>query len=512
MAHFNPQVYLTQKERLTTEQIEAHVTAREAYPNMTAIDFKGHYETKPTYGTYGLGNETGLFYTPLLDDDGLLSIQNCDETQNLVVYSPSADANAKTYGVLNGYFTEPIYVEDNTNGYRLVAEASAASVHGHLVQYNKIADRDHLLVDKQDFNAPIAYKLDADHLMWYQRIPADKDYVDLTNGWQGISIPFTAELVTTDVKGEITHFYSGSTKGHEYWLREYKNIEEDKTDPSNPIAKATFKYPEANGVGKTVTNTFLWDYYYYNQNLHNQLDKNADTYKQDRYYYENKSRNYPGYSKLTAAKPYIIGFPGETYYEFDLSGKFHAENTAVNIPKLGKQIITFASDKGAGIGVSDEEMGGVTVKYGETNYTFKPSYMNASLNASTNNYALNAAGNSFDKVTETTNVSAFRPYFTAAAASGGNSRSFFTKRIIFGGTDNDLREGPETVLDGSLEIYTRGYNIVTTSHMKEATVIRIITAAGAIFSDYVLQPGETIETTVPNTGVYVVNKKKVFIE
>jgi hypothetical protein len=48
--------------------------------------------------------------------------------------------------------------------------------------------------------------------------------------------------------------------------------------------------------------------------------------------------------------------------------------------------------------------------------------------------------------------------------------------------------------------------------MKEATTIRIITAAGAIFSDYVLQPGETIETTVPNTGVYVVNKKKVFIE
>ena len=514
MAHFNPQVYLTQKERLTTAQIEDNVTPREAYPNMTAIDFKGHYEAKPDYGKYGLGNETGLFYTPLLDDDGLLSIQNCDETQNLVVYSPSAEANAKTYGVLNGYFTEPIYNEhyDDSKGYRLVAEASAASVHGHLVQSNKIADRDHLLVDYQDFNAPIAYNFDADHLMWYQRIPADKDYVDLTKGWQGISIPFTAELVTTDTKGEITHFYSGSTKGHEYWLREYKNIEEDNTDPSNPIAKATFKYPEANGVGKTVTNTFLWDYYYQNTNYHNQLDMNADKYEQDRYYYENKSRNYPGYSKLTAAKPYIIGFPGETYYEFDLSGKFHAENTAVNIPKLGKQIITFASDKGAGIGVSDDEMAGVTVKYGETNYTFKTSYMNEALKTSTNSYALNSKGDSYNKVTETTNVSAFRPYFMAEAVSGNGSRSFFAKRIIFGGTDNDLREGPETVLDGSLEIYTRGYNIVTTSHMKEATVIRIITAAGAIFSDYVLQPGETIETTVPNTGVYVVNKKKVFIE
>jgi hypothetical protein len=111
-------------------------------------------------------------------------------------------------------------------------------------------------------------------------------------------------------------------------------------------------------------------------------------------------------------------------------------------------------------------------------------------------------------------VYAFRPYFFAAGGSSPakGMRGAFAKRIIFGGSDNDLREGPETVLDGSLEIYTRGYNIVTTSHLKEPVVIHIATAAGATFANYVLQPGETIETTVPNTGVYVVNKKKVFIE
>ena len=520
MAHFNPHVYLAQKERLTTAQIEAHVTAREAYPNMTAIDFNGHNDL-----SYQLGLNDGKFYTPLLDDDGLLSIQNCDETQNLVVYAPAASGdgyvNVKTHGVLNGYFTEPVFDKhyDNTRGYRLVAEASAASVHGHLVQYNKIADKDHLLVDRQDFNAPIAYNFDADHLMWYQRTPADKDYVDLTKGWQGISIPFTAELVTTDTKGEITHFYGGShesyndtktKRGHEYWLREYKNIEASG-DPA--VAKATFNYPSATGPGKTVTNTFLWDYYYENTEYHKQKDMNADKYEQDRHYYEN-SRSYPGYSNLTAATPYIIGFPGSTYYEFDLSGKFRAENTAVAIPQLGKQIITFASNKGTGIGVSDEEMAGVTVKYDNTNYTFKTSYMNEALETSTDSYALNADGDSYNKVTETTNVSAFRPYFTISGG-GSSARGMqraYAKKIIFGGADDDMREGPETVLDGSLEIYTRGYNIVTTSHMKEATVISIITAAGATFKDYVLQPGETIETTVPNTGVYVVNKKKVFVE
>ena len=525
VAHFNPQVYLAQKERLTTEQIEAHVTAREAYPNMTAIDFKGHYETKPDYGKYGLGNETGLFYTPLLDDDGLLSIQNCDETQNLVVYAPAASGdgyvNAKTHGVLSGYFTEPVYDVhyDNSMKYRLVSEASPASVHGHLVQSNLKATNDHLLVDRQDFNAPIGYSFDADHLMWYQRIPADKDYVDFTKGWQGISIPFTAELVTTNQKGEITHFYSGSyesyndtktKRGHEYWLREYKNIEVDNTDPSNPIAKATFNYPSATGPDKTVTNTFLWDYYYQNTDYHKQRDMNADKYEQDRHYYEN-SRSYSGYSKLAAATPYILGLPGETYYEFDLSGNFRAQNTAVNIPQLGKQIITFASDKGAGIGVSDDEMTGVTVKCNNTNtnYTFKTSYMNEALEASTNSYALNADGDSYNKVTETTNVSAFRPYFTVAASSSSAPQK--PKQIVFG-TSSSLNDGPETVLNGELEIYAKDHKIITTSHLKEPTTISIFNVAGINFANYVLKPGETIETPVHSAGVYIVNKKKLFVK
>ena len=582
VTHFNPHAYLVQQEKLTDEQIEYNethpesaTTPRDAYPNMTAIDFKGHYEAHEAYGAYHKGNEGGLFYTPLLDDDGLLSIRNCDETQNIVVYAPAADANAKTYGVLNSYFTEPAYSAhyDDTKGYRLVTEASAASVHGHLVQSNKKTTNDHLLVDYQDFNAPILYTLGEDYRMWYQRLPLDREYVDLTKGWQGISIPFTAELVTTDTKGEITHFYKGSTKGHEYWLRQLGD--EITATEDAKVLKAKFDYPDATGPGKTATNTFLWNYYYKNESVHNQLDKNADTYLQYRQYYK-ESRPYTGYSLLQAATPYIIGFPGSTYYEFDLSGNFDAKNTAVSIPKLSKQVITFASDKAAVIGVSDDEMTGTTVTYtaGSTNYTFKPSYMNRTLTHS--EYVMNSEGNAYvqlnsDAVTynttgstyetkgefdaavaeaghlysdadgtveaswvnaETTyykrvsvkttkndenhvteSHSAFRPYFTTSAVSSAKGmHRAYAKKIIFTGTDNELREGPETVLDGSLEIFTRGYNIVTRSHMKEAVAIRIVTAAGATFSDFVLQPGETIETTVPNTGVYVVNKKKVFVE
>ena len=155
------------------------------------------------------------------------------------------------------------------------------------------------------------------------------------------------------------------------------------------------------------------------------------------------------------------------------------------------------------------------MKYGGNDYTFKPSYLNELLEAGTNNYALNHTGSSFDQVVgAATPIPAFRPYFFAAGGSSGakGMRESFAKRIIFGGTDNDLRDGPETVLDGSLEIYTRGYNIVTTSHLKEATVIRIATAAGATFANYVLQPGETQETRVKYTGVYIVKKKKIIVK
>jgi hypothetical protein len=520
VAHFNPQAYLAQTRK--------NVPATLAYPQMTAIDFKGHYGANEAYGAYGLGwnTQTGQFYAPLLDDDGLRGIINCDETQNLLAYAPAEAENKKTYDVLEAYFTEPIYEEhyNNDEGYRLVREAATATVHGHLVQNDLKATNDHLLVDHQDFNAPVAYDFDADHLMWYQRIPTDEEYVDLEKGWQGISVPFTAELVTTNEKGEITHFYSGSDeshnetgtktkKGHEYWLRQLTDGEDMTLKPETTgTLEANFHYPAAAGDNKTVGNTFLWDYYYKNEPVHDQQDKNADTYLQYRQYY-NSERTYTNYPLLSAAMPYIIGLPGKTYYEFDLSGNFEAENTAVPITKIGKQILSFVSNKREHIDVSDDEIkrAETTVKYSGQNYTFKPSYLNETLEVGATNthYALNTTGSSFDKTVAATNVSAFRPYFTGPADAP--ARQFVAQRIAFGSTDGEIYDGPESAL-GGLEIYVKDHRIITTSHLKEAVVISIVNVGGISLANYVLQPGETVETRVQNTGVYIVNKKKVFVK
>jgi hypothetical protein len=535
VAHFNPQVYLAQKEKNGS---------RDAYPGMTAIDFAGHNDTHNEANganmPYELGlNAAGKFYAPLLDDGGLIGITNYDETQNLLVYAPAETAasegsyaNKATYDVLTSYFQEPQYSDYySADNYRTVADASSvtSSIYGHLVLDGKIAKSDHLLVDKQDFNCPIAYKFDNSHRMWYQRKPEDQEFVDHTKGWQGISIPFTAELVTTNEKGEITHFYEGSATsansdskiGHEYWLRELNDLTEETVTINNTptlVAKGSFLYPKNSTGSKNYTNTFLWDYYYKNTELHDQKDRNSDIYQT----YYNSSHNYSGYPLLAAATPYIIGFPGQTYYEFDLSGNFKADNTSVSIPELGKQLVTFASNTGITIEVSDDENKDVTKTLEGTNknftFTFHRNYRTQNLGTSA--YTLNPDGSRYDKVTDeggsavsggATSIP-FRPYFTASSvAKSAGARQMMPEYIYFGGDFNGLEEETTTILNGGLEIYAKNHKIITTSHLKSPVTITIVNVSGITYANYVLQPGETQETRVQNSGVYIVNRKKLLV-
>ena len=525
VAHFNPNAYLAQ-----TKKNDSSV---KAYPGMTAIDFADHrFGSYETYKSYEKGLNNGWFYQPLLDDDGLTGIVNCDETQNLLVYAPAASAesgyaNAQTHSVLTSYFTEPAYSDyyDNSKEYRLVREYPDV-VNGHLVQSNLKAVNDHLLMDRQDFNAPLQYSFDSSHLMWYQRTPSDKEFVDYvwsgdpatrsTKGWQGISIPFTAELVTTNQKGEITHFYNGSQEsanstrskiGHEYWLREFNAIKEEGTDP-DVVAKADFFYPSATGetMTKSVTNRFLWDYYYQNTSVHNRKDENRDIYQT---YYE-RTRTYSGYRLLTAATPYILGLPSKTFYEFDLSGNFKAQNTYADIPKLDRQVITFASNKGATIHVSDDEMAGVVKKHGGKDYTFKPNYLNVNFDAGTSNYVLDADGDSYDKVPGSggaTQLSAFRPYFTATT-SAGTSRPD-TRSIVFSGGEgtimpNEGQSSRDNDGPGTLNVTTERHKILVTSELKVTTTVSIVNTAGITIATFDIVPGQTVETRVKIAGVYIV--------
>ena len=590
-AHFNPHAYLLAKSYDGTQDV---------YPGMTAIDFAGHYETKPVYGTYGLGTVEGLFYPPMLDDDGLIGITtrssekpSHSETQNLLAYAPAETsmdgyANKKTFDVLTAYFRDPIYTDfyDNANGYRLVGRVATSAINGHIVQSDLTATNDHLLVDKQDFSCPIEYSFDTGYLMWYQRIPDsyivpewsdDATPVRTTKGWEGISLPFTAELVTTDQKGEITHFYDGSDEsengtetklGHEYWLRQYRDISD--VTGADAIREALFTYPKKTDGAfpdKTRTSTFLWDYYYEAQLGHNQQDYHKDIY-QGKYY--SSERLYQDYSLLTVATPYIIGFPGDAYYEFDLSGMFVPTTTDdPNPAKLEQQTITFASNKGITIGISFDELAGGVTKNG---YTFKPSYLNEELPAG--NYVMNSDGNAYSVLSdvpesytndggntyteaafaeagtlytnaecteeatswtdgttyykrtsvipsanETNKVTpsqfAFRPYFTAVTGSGAKEYKGLTRSIIFSKENLEMfhqEENDDISNTGNLIIKGKDGSIFVTSTLQYAKDITIVTAAGALIDRYTIQPGETRETKVTASGVYLVNRKKLSVK
>ena len=491
VAHFNPAVNLVAYSKPKNAN---DTNLNPAYPNMTAIDFAGHYDTEYKQGLNGK-----FFYQPLLDDDGLQSITNRDETNNLLVYAPSDENNAKTFGVLTNYFTDPSYEDSyQENPYRRVAiSAGASSVNGHLVQSDLTATSDHLLIDKQDFNCPISYTFASGKRMWYQRMP--DLFVDLTKGWESVSLPFTAELVSTQDKGEITHFYSGSrsidgngTKiGHEYWLREYIGGSADPDDAK--IFKATLNYPMANGNPKQVDNTFLWDYYY---SKNSQLDANADTYQT---YYQT-GRTLGNYPLLAAAKPYIIGFPGRTYYEFDLSGEWTAKNTAATAPaQLAKQVVSFASEPAITIGVSDDELT-ATVQNG---YLFMPNYMSKNIEG----YLMNATGSSFDVTPDGGAATVpFRPYFVASSTQNGAPRRAAVKSIVFDSSDSSFAIGndPSDELAGELTFSTKPRKLVTTSSLRQPADVHIYNVSGVAISTFTIQPGETVETDIAVSGVYII--------
>ena len=467
----------------------------EAYPGMTAVDFTAYHDN-----SYTKTESNGIFFAPVTDGlTTLTGVANADETRNLLVYSPKPDTDMA--GILRNYFgiTEPEMAEKDDNPtYRAVDALTSDelySINGHLAYIDDngdyLAQNHHVLVDKQDFNCPISYSLDENHRMWYQRTP--DNYVTMQagskRGWESISIPFKAELVTTPDKGEITHFYGTSNKGHEYWLREFKGGGR-VSETDHTIFEANFQKPEADDLyTKTYTNTFLWDYYY---SYGLRKDANSDEYQN----YYSTSHNHIDYPLSQAGTPYIVGFPGDYYYEFDLSGSFVPENTAIwPIERtLGRQTITFASEPGVTIAVSDDELNKVKAD----NYTFQPNYSSRKLDATA--FVLDAEGSKYNKVETTTAAIPFRPYFTADA----NVR---TRSIVFGedvsqfGGDEDVNPS-HTGQD--LIITTRQHKIIVESQLRYITDVRIVNTAGITVKTFTIKPGEIVETFMTTPGIYIV--------
>lgn len=495
----------------------------DVYPGLTAIDFTALSDYNNGQVVWDKGWNGDVFNKRVLDHTNLIAFRSNGQTQNLLVYAESQNDEV----ILEAYFNEPDYSETNAN-YRNVDNVDPTLIRGHLVMkkadgngYKYETDGDHFLVDEQDFNAPISYSFgryssDISYHMWYQRKP--QNYVmSSAGGWETVCLPFTAELVTTNDKGEITHFYTGSKVGHEYWLREFSTVEPDEQD--NTKTNAVFSSLAAGNTSKTVTNTFLWDHYYYdNRNNVNDGDRHKD-YNKDTYQtYYNESRTYGDYPLYAAGKPYLIGFPGETYYEFDLSGNFSASNTATSPSDISDpQTITFVSPDRYTVRVTDDEYALSVVNDNSTHYAFVPTYQTDTVgDANTEVFMLADDGT---KMVKTTNAvtTPFRAYMTVPAAQPAQpsqpapSRAATRGDVLYISYSGDSDSMEETVTDRGLYVYSDHMNICIESTLDYPATVTITNVAGKVLKQFTIQPGTRATVPVNNRGIYIVNHHKIAV-
>ena len=480
------------------------------YHNLTAVDFTGHGDSKEYKGK-------SEKYAPILDYAGINSVKGVlDLTQNLLIYAPDATVDAKSYSALTDYFAEPT-LTIGTDYSEIPVVTNTNSVKGHVVSFIKsntedasdkaqyFAKTNQFFVDKQNFNAPIAYTFTEGNHAWYQRTPNNETkggkYANGSEGWETICLPFTADLVTTQTKGEITHFYGSASDaqnyGHEYWLREFSKVS-DGTEANT--VKAEFARPGIGSKEIEVGNKFLYDYYYSKSEFN---DDNEDKYQKT---YYNAAREYNNYPFFTAETPYLIGFPNDTYYEFDLSGTFVPENTASTIVALPAQVISFVSGTRGGdtaIEVSDDMIQEDKRYQTVDGYVFSGYFDDEEIPVG--DYVLDAEGAGFDKISTAEKAEPFRAYFNNAKSSGAKD----TRRLIIGQDKDSKGEfdaSNNADLDHTIKIYVQDRQLVVESSYE--TDLNVYYVSGQFIKRIHVEAGtNTYEGFRP--GFYVVGRQKV---
>ena len=273
----------------------------------------------------------------------------------------------------------------------------------------------------------------------------------------------------------------------------------------------------SNGNGADIleyNNSFLYKYYY---SKNSGYDANTDTYHQE-YYNPDTEIKYAKYPYAAATQPYLIGFPSERYYEFDMSGNFEPQNTATTAPaKLDRQTITFVSDwQNANVTINVTDLDYQTEATVEgTNYKFKPTYQAKELSGA-DTYLLNDDGTAFlNDNNNTVKTVQFRAYFVNTSANGARTRSAGTRAaainalyIGYAGDQDDLED---VASHGGLFIYGQDMSIYIESSLEYETQVTITTVAGKTLKQFTIQPGTKVQVPVNSRGVYIVNHKKIAV-
>lgn len=469
----------------------------------TAIDFTCKDDLPAAMGM----TEQGIFYPPVDDNAAAFSDFRIKDgagiTQNLLVYTADDNTGAgnEAYDVVKntlGY--DETTREALIKGHHMVktADNSYATSLLHLVERtseNENSEGEECL--NNDLCVPIAFNVT--DRAWYVRKPMAyaEDYY---GAWEGICLPFTADKTVASLNGEITHFYDIHTLHHEYWLRSLTSVGNENGKPS-----AVFQRPDKdakNGVNYKFNNTFFIDNY------------SSWLYNKDANPYYAEEHEYAEYPRLAAEKPYIVRFPGERYYEFDLSSAFY--NKLLGKMEDAQTIAFNAYGKTQGDHTS---YGTITVPVTKTMQTVKDGYAHSGTFAAVEVsegkvYGINKGGTAFDDASALSTVMPFRTYMsvtTAGTMASPAYSSLINISELKGGTisPDAMDDEDNAQNDGIIVRPIGGQRVRVESTVR--TRMNVVTAIGQLYRILDVQPG-TATYSGFQPGLYIFGKTKVIVK
>ena len=435
-------------------------------------------------------------------------------TNNLLVYSWLSDNNS---GIFNSGIYDDIREEADITYHTIGSDNKIANFH---------------LVDKQCFNAPIAFEVT--NRAWYERMPdrwrnvGDVSGYTNASAWEGICLPFTARQVTAKENGVISHFYgevssedtNDRTLHHEYWLTGFKEIQTGKE------TTATFARPSKSGAGLFVNaaqSEASYGYSYPENRYFTSLVNYTDYHDSD--YTDNDSEDgdewvrsdaewyktphtFADYTPITASVPYLIAFPGNDFYEFSMEGSDYDRSTHTKSGDV--QLVTFENNKDLNSGfikinVSDAEIS--LNKSNVNDYNHAGTYMGViSDDDNAFIYGINSVGSAF--TSEATCVLPFRTYMTRSD-NAPQTRSI----LISDGYITEIgeeSEKPEDEMNGEyLRIWNEGLDIIVET--SKARTLNAFTSDGVHRGELRCDSGVN-RFRMETEGFYFVGKKKLYLK
>ena len=428
-------------------------------------------------------------------------------TQNLLVYTAADDVSKdnEAYDIVHKALNyEENTAEGSIQGHHIVKTGETyATSFLHLVERTaKNENSEGETCNNNDFCVPLEFSV-TNHA-WYVRKPML--YATETKGaWEGISLPFTVQKAVASLNGEITHFYGKENLHHEYWLRGLTSVNEtEKT--------ATFQRPgTGTGLFNNAGNTTSMNYTFHNTFFVDTYGKWLYNNVENPYYGETQTLT--GYLPLLAGVPYIVRFPGERFYEFDLSSKFY--NSILN-KKEEPQTITFHAYAN-----KEPQNSAIIIPITKDMKTVSDGYAHrgtfaAREVANGGTYALNAEGTAFSNTATSQTVMPFRTYLTKESTNAGTRSSAVPSVIRISETTGIDRIEPEingnedTPAGESLFIRPIGAHRVRIESTY-STQLQVFSTTGQLYRILDVRPGTATYSGFPD-GIYIFGKAKVLVK